>query len=435
MDRADDITRFARMPMAFTVPLPLSASAYSAGAPVDVALKPPLPLAARHYHDREKADAVSDSPVSPWSTSDEARESLQSEPRRVHLKPSVVATLPPVSRVPPQVIARPSIQPAPFRAEAISALSYPPPPTAPSPPPPPTLAIVTVPIPVPASTVARHEPATVTIMQASPPRAMDMSLMRAPDLALSPALAIPEAGALAPREAQRSLLSYLWRGFKLIALAVAGWLALVVLLIFAYRFVDPPFSTLMATQFLTGQSITQEWIPLEDISPQVVRAVLVSEDGRFCEHYGIDYDAIQDAIESAGDGVPRGASTISMQVVKNLYLWPSKSYVRKAIEVPLTYLMEMVWPKWRIMEVYLNVAEWGPGIFGVEAASRYHFDKPASRLSEREAARLAVALPNPIRRDAGAPGPMTLRLAASIQRRMRAASSAQISCVLPQRRN
>jgi len=427
MDRADDITRFARMPMAFTVPLPLSASAYSAGAPVDVALKPPLPLAARHYHDPEAADAVSDPPVSLLSTPDEAREPFQSEPRRVHLEPSVVATLPPVSRVPPQVIARPSIQPALFRAEAISALSYPPPP--------PTLAIVPVPTPMPAATVARHAPATVTIVQASPPRAMDMSLMRAPDLALSPALAIPEAVALAPREPQRSLLSYLLRGLKLIALAVAGWLALVVLLIFAYRFVDPPFSTLMATQFLTGQSITQEWIPLEDISPQVVRAVLVSEDGRFCEHYGIDYDAIQDAIESAGDGVPRGASTISMQVVKNLYLWPSKSYVRKAIEVPLTYLMEMVWPKWRIMEVYLNVAEWGPGIFGVEAASRYHFDKAASRLSEREAARLAVALPNPIRRDAGAPGPMTLRLAASIQRRMRAASSAQISCVLPQRRN
>ncbi len=421
MDRADDITRSARMPMAFMVPLPLPASAYAVvacpDAPVEVPLAAPLSQSAAGDDPLTKMTEVpARSSAAPELMP--APDAVVTEPRRVLLPPSVAATLPPALRMAPAPTVRPIIHPAPFRAEALSALSV----ATLSPPP----------MPAPTQIVAKPDSSTIIFARTSPsPRAMDMSLLRAPDLALSPALAIPDTISLAPPEPKRSLLSYLWRGLKLIALAIAGWLALVVFLIFAYRFVDPPFSTLMATQFLTGQSITQEWVDLEKISPQVVRAVLVSEDGRFCEHYGIDYDAIQDAIESAGDGTPRGASTISMQVVKNLYLWPSKSYVRKAIEVPLTYLMEFVWPKWRIMEVYLNIAEWGPGIFGVEAASRYHFDKSASRLSEREAARLAVALPNPIRRDAGDPGPMTLRLAASIQKRMRAASSAQIACVLP----
>jgi monofunctional glycosyltransferase len=128
--------------------------------------------------------------------------------------------------------------------------------------------------------------------------------------------------------------------------------------------------------------------------------------------------------------VPRGASTISMQVVKNLFLWPSKSYIRKAIEIPLTYLMELIWPKRRIMEVYLNIAEWGPGIFGVGAASKFHFDKAASRLNEREAAQLAVALPNPYSRDAGEPGPQTRRLAGDVQNRMRNTYPSQTACVV-----
>ena len=104
-------------------------------------------------------------------------------------------------------------------------------------------------------------------------------------------------------------------------------------------------------------------------------------------------------------GPPRGASTITMQVAKNLFLWPAKSYVRKVIEVPLTFAIELFWPKRRILEVYLNIAEWGPGIFGAEAASQAHFNRPASRLSARQAAQLAVSLPNPIARDAGCPRP------------------------------
>ena len=216
---------------------------------------------------------------------------------------------------------------------------------------------------------------------------------------------------------------------KIVALVAAAWLAVVLFLIVAYSFVNPPLSALMIQQRLSGTEIVQDWVAIEDVSHHIIRAVLLSEDGRFCQHNGVDYQEMHNAIERAGDGSPRGASTISMQVTKNLFLWPSKSYVRKAIEIPLTYVIEGLWSKRRIMEVYLNIAEWGPGIFGVEAASQFHFGRPASRLNEREAARLAVALPNPYARDAGDPGPKTQRLAADIQGRMRAAPSSQTACV------
>ncbi|MGQ0455535.1 MAG: monofunctional biosynthetic peptidoglycan transglycosylase [Hyphomicrobium sp.] len=217
---------------------------------------------------------------------------------------------------------------------------------------------------------------------------------------------------------------------RLSALAFAGWIAAILLFIVIYRVVDPPFSSLMLQQRLTGQDIEQHWVAIDNISTDVIRAVLLSEDGRFCEHSGVDYEEMQNAIDRARDGAPRGASTISMQVIKNLFLWPSKSYIRKAIEIPLTYAMEAAWPKERIMEVYLNIAEWGPGIFGVEAASQHHFSKSARRLNEREAARLAVALPNPFLRDAGDPGPRTRRLAADIEERMRASPRSQTACVV-----
>lgn len=232
------------------------------------------------------------------------------------------------------------------------------------------------------------------------------------------------------RAPERSVGSYLRTAAKYAVYAAVAWLGLIAFLIFAYRFVNPPMSSLMLQQWISGQAIAQTWADIDEISPQVVRAVLLSEDGRFCDHTGVDFDAMQDAIERAGDGAPRGASTISMQVVKNLFLWPSKSYIRKAIEIPLTWAMELVWPKRRIMEIYLNIAEWGPGIFGVEAASQFHFQKSARRLNEREAAQLAVSLPNPYMRDAGDPGPKTRRLAGDIQSRMRNAYASQTSCVL-----
>ena len=205
-------------------------------------------------------------------------------------------------------------------------------------------------------------------------------------------------------------------------------MGLVLGLVVLYRWVDPPASTLMLGQRLAGTPITQRWVPLERISPNLVTAVIVSEDGHFCRHRGVDWGELKEAIENSGDGIARGGSTISMQVVKNLFLWPSRSYVRKAIEIPLAYVIEAAWSKRRILEIYLNIAEWGPGVFGAEAAARYHFRKPVSLLGPREAALLAVSLPNPFERQAGRPGPGTARLADSLLARMRA-GQASTACV------
>ena len=155
----------------------------------------------------------------------------------------------------------------------------------------------------------------------------------------------------------------------------------------------------------------------------------MSEDGKFCSHSGVDWDAINLVIDDALDGEPvRGASTISMQSVKNLYLWSSRSYVRKALEVPLALLVDTVWGKKRLLEIYLNIAEWGPGVFGIEAASRHHFGRSASRLNRRQAALLAVTLPNPIARNPRKPSRGLRRLAKVIERRARA-SGAYIGCL------
>lgn len=241
----------------------------------------------------------------------------------------------------------------------------------------------------------------------------------------------PSAG---PTPAQSGKPALSWgrfavQGAKYAVLGVMAWFAAVFLLILAYRFVDPPISALMLQRKLMGEKVAQTWVPIEAISPRLVRAVLVSEDGRFCQHWGVDVEAIEAAIAKSGRGTPRGASTISMQVAKNLFLWPSKSYVRKVLEVPLTMAIELLWPKKRIMEVYLNIAEWGPGIFGAEQAARHHFGKSAMRLNDRESARLAVSLPNPIQRDAGQPGPGTRRLAALNMARARGTSPSVTGCI------
>lgn len=228
-----------------------------------------------------------------------------------------------------------------------------------------------------------------------------------------------------------NVLDRIWRYARLAAKAAAAIaiaLTLLVLgLVIAYRWVDPPASTLMLAQRLDGVEIQQTWVPLRQISPNLIRAVVVSEDGGFCRHRGVDWGALVDALESS-----RGGSTITMQLVKNLFLWPSRSYVRKAIEIMLAYLVEALWSKERILEIYLNVAEWGEGIFGAEAAARHHFGVSASRLTSAEAALLAVSLPNPIVREAGTPGPGARRLATNLQFRIRAAPAAT-ACVLARR--
>ncbi|MEC9367687.1 MAG: monofunctional biosynthetic peptidoglycan transglycosylase [Pseudomonadota bacterium] len=216
-------------------------------------------------------------------------------------------------------------------------------------------------------------------------------------------------------------------GFRARALrwgAVAAALAvgLPLLAILLYAFIDPPYSALMLRQRLAGTQIRHSWVPLQRISKNLVRAVVTSEDARFCRHWGVDWNAVSDAIEEADEegGSIRGASTIPMQTAKNLFLWSDRSYVRKAAEIPLAYVMSTLWTKRRMIEIYLNIAEWGPGVFGVQAAARHHFRKNASDLTPGEGALLAAALPNPHVRRAGRPGPRTRALASRLQ--VRAAS-------------
>jgi monofunctional biosynthetic peptidoglycan transglycosylase len=148
--------------------------------------------------------------------------------------------------------------------------------------------------------------------------------------------------------------------------------------------------------------------------------VIASEDAHFCVHHGIDFGELKAAIKEARSGAaPRGASTITMQLVKNVFLWPGRSYVRKALELPLALGLEVVWPKRRILEVYLNIAEWGPGTYGIEAAAGQAFGKRASELTASEAARLAVVLPNPVERDPSDLEPRTERVAEIIEARTR----------------
>lgn len=202
----------------------------------------------------------------------------------------------------------------------------------------------------------------------------------------------------------------------LVLLVPAIGLVLVLALGLVYSAVTPP-STLMLGRWLTLQPVAREAVPLSGISPNLVQAVMTSEDQRFCLHHGVDLGALRDVVEDE-EGPSRGASTIAMQTVKNVFLWPGRSYVRKALEIPLAAAFDALWGKRRMMEVYLNVAEWGDGIYGAQAASRHWFGKDASRLTRSEAALLAAVLPNPITRSAGRPSPGVRRRAARIQAMM-----------------
>jgi monofunctional biosynthetic peptidoglycan transglycosylase len=167
-------------------------------------------------------------------------------------------------------------------------------------------------------------------------------------------------------------------------------------LLLVYRFLPPPLTPLMLIRLGQGEGLRKDWQPLSAIAPALAEAVVAAEDNRFCEHWGFDWPALEGEIAAwrAGEA-PRGASTITMQTAKNLLLWPERSRVRKALEAPLTPQIEVLWPKRRIIEVYLNIVEFGPGIYGAEAAAQSFFDKPAADLSAREAALLAAALPSP----------------------------------------
>src|SRR5215468_6324809 len=214
---------------------------------------------------------------------------------------------------------------------------------------------------------------------------------------------------------------------------VAGCAVLVMLpyvLTPLYRVVDP-VSTLMLWRWASRVRVERVVTPIDRMAPILSRSVIAAEDARFCSHHGIDFDELRRVLKAETDGVRRrrGASSITQQLAKNLFLWPGHSYVRKALELPLALWIDFVIPKRRQLEIYLNIAEWGPsGEFGAEAGARRAFGKPAAALSGSEAALLTAALPNPIRRNARQPSPALRRLAAIYA--VRAASGAEIDrCV------
>ena len=199
----------------------------------------------------------------------------------------------------------------------------------------------------------------------------------------------------------------------------AGLILLLVASVAIPRVLPPPPTFLMVSRSLEGEGMTYRWRSLDDISPRLVEAVIASEDARFCEHHGFDMEAIEKALKAnERGGRIRGGSTISQQTAKNVYLWPGRDWIRKGLEAGYTVLIETLWGKRRIMEVYLNVAEWAPGVYGAEAASRRWFGKSAADLSAREAARLAAILPSPRRYNASSPGPYVRRRASRVQAAM-----------------
>ena len=208
--------------------------------------------------------------------------------------------------------------------------------------------------------------------------------------------------------------------------AISRWLLRAVLLllaIFATLVVlwawAPPLSTLMLARWITLRPVERVWTPLERMGTALPLAVIASEDGRFCRHGGVDWGALREVVVSSSeDGPARGASTIPMQSAKNIFLWPSRSALRKGLEIPAAMVIDKFWGKRRVMEAYLNIAEWGEGLFGAEAAAQRYFGKSAAQLAPREAALLAAALPNPLRRDPAHPSLRHKGLAAIILRRM-----------------
>ncbi len=222
-----------------------------------------------------------------------------------------------------------------------------------------------------------------------------------------------------PGRARRWLRRLAWLGIALVAFTVVQVAVL--------RFVDPPFSAFMAARQVEAWAdgdwdfrVAHDWRDLDEVSPHVAVAVIAAEDQRFAEHDGFDFVAIEKAREAhARGGKLRGASTISQQVAKNLFLWGGRSWVRKGIEAWYTLLVEALWPKARIIEVYVNIAEFGDGVYGAQAAARTWYGKDAAALAPAEAARLAAVLPSPRRYSVPNPGPYVRGRTAAIQRQMR----------------
>ena len=209
-------------------------------------------------------------------------------------------------------------------------------------------------------------------------------------------------------------LGVVWAGLALLALC-AGLVALYT--------VARPVSTLMLARTIEGKSYQRVYEPLRNIAPAALAAVIASEDASFCDNDGVDWGALHEVLSGAGKrGPSRGASTITMQTAKNLFLWPGRSVIRKGVEIPMALVLGKAWPKARTLEIYLNIAEWGDGLYGIEAAAQRYFHKSASQLNAHEAALMATSLPNPIRRNPAHPSAMQRRLAASLEEKARGSS-------------
>jgi len=219
--------------------------------------------------------------------------------------------------------------------------------------------------------------------------------------------------------ARRRKSKGIWRVLRWLGLAVAVLIAIPVLLTPIYLFVAP-VSVPMLERYLTGRPVDRDWRDMADISDRLKASVILSEDGQFCRHRGVDLGALRDEVQNFMAGRDaRGASTITMQVARNLFLWNGQSVVRKALEVPLAFYIDLVLPKKRIMEIYLNIAEWGPeGQFGVAAGARRAFGIEPQNLDWRTATLLVTALPNPLLRQPGRPSAGMLRIAGIIETRV-----------------
>jgi monofunctional biosynthetic peptidoglycan transglycosylase len=205
----------------------------------------------------------------------------------------------------------------------------------------------------------------------------------------SPAASIAAARSRPRSAPRRRLRRILLLGLLIVLLVPPG-------LLLVYRFLPVPLTPLMVIRLAEGEGLRQRWVGLDEVAPVLPQAAVAAEDNRFCAHSGFDWEELEGQIDAFLAGArARGASTITMQTAKNLFLWPGRDFVRKALEAWLTPQIELLWPKRRIMEVYLNIAELGPGIYGAEAAARTYFGKPANALSAQEAALLAAILPSP----------------------------------------
>ncbi len=219
----------------------------------------------------------------------------------------------------------------------------------------------------------------------------------------------PKAKAAAPRPGlvRRGLLA---QGLRWLARGLLAVVGLYAVLILAYAVINPPGNLYMVSEWRRLGPLQRTWVPLEEMAPDLARSVVAAEDANFCLHWGFDMVAIREALDQ---GAGRGASTISQQVVKNVFLWQGRSWVRKALEAVITPAVELVWSKRRIIEVYLNVAEFDEGVFGAEAAAQHHFRVSARELTPVQASRLAAVLPDPKGRDAANPSSFVRKRAAA----------------------